>query len=170
METNIQRATRLLLEKKLTIAFAESATAGSLAYEFSRCDDAGEYLKGGIVCYDACLKEEMLGVDKELIRNYTPESMEVTRAITNGLAVLIRADIHVGVTGLPAPGGSETMEKPVGTMFICALLQGREFFSHTQVYAGSAEGIIKHAVDCVGELLYENLIGKDLKDSLTIKR
>lgn len=56
MQTNIQRAARLLLEKNLTIAFAESATAGRLSSEFSLPDDAGKYLKGAIVCYDACLK------------------------------------------------------------------------------------------------------------------
>lgn len=158
METSIDRVAKLLIERKLTIAFAESATAGALAYGFSRSRDAGEYLKGGLVCYDARLKQEILGVDAQLIQEFTPESMEVTEAITRGLARLISADIHVGVTGLPAPGGSETEEKPVGTMFIFGILNGTELVSHRQVYAGSAEAIIRQTVDCVGELVYKTLI------------
>jgi nicotinamide mononucleotide (NMN) deamidase PncC len=42
--------------------------------------------------------------------------MEVTEAIARGLTTLIPADIHIGITGLPCPGGSETAEKPIGTM------------------------------------------------------
>ncbi|RZM13234.1 MAG: CinA family protein [Pedobacter sp.] len=157
MQTNIQRAARLLLEKNLTIAFAESATAGRLSSEFSLPDDAGKYLKVAIVCYDACLKEEMLQVKKELIERYTPESAEVTAAITEGITRQISADIHIGVTGLPAPGGSETPEKPVGTMFIHALKHGMLLFSDRQLFSGSPEGIILHTVDRVAELLAQHL-------------
>ncbi|RZM22774.1 MAG: CinA family protein [Pedobacter sp.] len=157
MQTNVQRAAKLLLEKKLTIAFAESATAGRLSSEFSVPDDAGKYLKGAIVCYDACLKEEMLQVKKELIERYTPESAEVTVAITEGIADQISADIHIGVTGLPSPGGSETPEKPVGTMFIHAIKNGQPLFTDRKIFSGSPESIILQTVDRAAELLAQHL-------------
>ena len=78
LNADIVRCSELLLAKKLTIAFAESATAGRAAAEFSMMPDAGKFLKGAFVCYDACLKEEVLMVPKKLIEEYTPESMEVT--------------------------------------------------------------------------------------------
>ena len=71
---------RLLIENKLTVAFAASATAGRITSEFSLIDDAGKFLKGGIACYDAAIKESLLDVPHELIDRFTPESMEVTRA------------------------------------------------------------------------------------------
>jgi len=157
MKENIKEVAKLLIEKRLTIAFAESATAGRLAAEFSMPENAGKYLKGALVCYDASLKKDILGVESEMIEKYTPESAEVTEAIAMGLPHLIDADIHIGVTGLPAPGGSETSEKPVGTMFIHSIKDGKPFFKDRQVFSGNPETIITSAVDHVAELLLKNL-------------
>ncbi|SFH02082.1 CinA family protein [Pedobacter insulae] len=93
---NLQLVAELLIKHKLYLSFAESATAGRLAAEFSLVKDAGKFLKGAFVCYDACLKETVLAVPHELIEKYTPESMEVTRAITLGLQKIIQSDIYIG--------------------------------------------------------------------------
>ncbi|MGM9478085.1 CinA family protein [Pedobacter sp. GSP4] len=148
---------KMLTTGGLTIAFAESATAGRLTAEFSLINDAGKFLKGGIVCYDACLKETLLGVDPELIEQYTPESMEVTKAISNGLHKLIPADIAIGITGLTAPGGSETSEKPVGTIFIYASSPWAQLFSLRLNFAGDREDIVQATTARCAELLYDYL-------------
>ena len=148
---------RLLIDQKLTIAFAESATAGRMASEFSLVPDAGKFLIGGLVCYDACLKEQLLKVPEELIKNLTPESMEVTMAIAIGLEKLIPASLHIGITGLTSSGGSETPEKPVGTMFIHALLQGKALFSDRILFQGSPEEIIKQTIEYTALSLINSL-------------
>ena len=148
---------KMLISKKLTIAFAESATAGRLSAEFSMIDNAGEFLKGGIACYDACIKEDLLHVDHLLIETYTPESMEVTRAISLGLAKLIPADISVGITGLTTPGGSETGEKPVGTMFIYATHKGKLAFSQTFNFTGERQEIVSATVEACAAMLIDYL-------------
>lgn len=155
--TDIEECGRLLSAKGLTVAFAESATAGRHAMEFSLCEDAGKFLKGGIVCYDACLKEELLNVSKELIGACTPESAEVTYAIAVGLQQIIQADIHIGITGLTSPGGSETPEKPVGTMFICGIMGEFKIFEHREVFNGRPEEIIIGSVASTAKLLLEYL-------------
>lgn len=153
----ITATARLMIENGLTVAFAESATAGRLSWEFSMVKDAGKFLKGGVVCYDACLKESLLNVNPELIRRYTPESIEVTRAIAIGLQPLIDANIHIGITGLTRPGGSETKEKPVGTMFIYACRDGAEIFSGRYHFPGSHDHITEGiTLTCAGKL-YEYL-------------
>lgn len=158
--TDIDKCGRLLVANGLTVAFAESATAGRLAMEFSLCKESGKFLKGGIVCYDARLKEDLLHVSKELIDACTPESAEVTHAIAAGLKQLIAADIHIGVTGLASPGGSETKEKPVGTMFICAVLGESKIFEHREVFGGSAEEVILQTAERTSQLLSKYLRGK----------
>lgn len=115
----VSRCSELLAERNLTIAFAESATAGKLAYEFSLTPYSGKILKGGIVCYNACVKEDMLGISTEIMSTYTPESAEVTREICHALQHKMPAEVSVAITGLTAPGGSESPLKPVGTMFFC---------------------------------------------------
>src|SRR4051812_18653947 len=124
-ERKISECSKLMAGQGLTIAFAESATAGWLCSEFALTEESGKVLKGGLACYDADLKVSILGVPKALIDQFTPESMEVTREMAYRLAKLIPSDIQVTVTGLTTPGGSETPEKPVGTMFVYALMGNR---------------------------------------------
>jgi nicotinamide-nucleotide amidase len=153
----IIESSRIVAEEKLTLAFAESATAGRLAYEFSLTPDSGKILKGGLVCYDACIKEDTLGIPHEFIEKYTPESAEVTRELAHNLyKVIPSADIFVAVTGLTTPGGSETPEKPVGTMFIHALVKGRDC-ALREVFSGSAEEVVSATIKRVALLLIENL-------------
>ncbi len=153
----MQYVGRMLIKRKLTIAFAESATAGRLCAEFSMIKNAGNFLKGCIACYDASIKEDLLQVSHSLIEKFSPESIEVTRAITNGLSQVILADIHIGITGLTSPGGSESPEKPVGTMFIYATLKGEVLFSHRECFTGNRENIVYSTVIRCAELLEEHL-------------
>lgn len=153
----VVKSSKLIAEKGLSIAFAESATAGSLSYQFSLTEDSGKILKGGLVCYDASIKEDILGISPEFIEKYTPESAEVTRELARRLyKVVPSADIFVGVTGLTTPGGSETPEKPVGTMFIHAVINDQDF-AVREVFTGNAEEIVAATVDRVGRLLIETL-------------
>jgi len=149
----IEKAAKLLMRKNLTLAFAESATAGRASAAFSLACHAGKFLKGGFVCYDAALKCDVLQVPQEMLDKFTPESAEVTYAIAMGLTKLIPADIHIGITGLPCPGGSEDPEKPVGTMFICALLHGESWFTERILFQGSHEQIVEQTVDLIAEKL-----------------
>jgi len=151
--TTLQQVGKMLIEKKMSVAFSESATAGRLTSEFSMIDNAGEFLKGGVACYDACIKEGLLKVDHNLIERFTPESMEVTKAIAEGLATLIPADIHIGITGLTCPGGSETEEKPVGTMFIYGQHAGQHIFSERVNFSGDREDIVAGTVQRTAQLL-----------------
>lgn len=153
----IENASRLLISKNLTIAFAESATAGRAAAEFSLACHAGKFLKGGLVCYDASLKTDILNVPAEILEKYTPESMEVTRAIAEGLTRLIQADIHIGITGLPCPGGSESPEKPVGTMFVFALLHGSKWFETREVFNGTHLEIIEQTLHHLAKKLVQSM-------------
>ncbi|WP_449437096.1 CinA family protein [Pedobacter steynii] len=149
----------LLIKHRLTIAFAESATAGRLAAEFALIPEAGKFLKGGVVCYDANLKCSLLGVPQGHLKAFTPESKIVTCLMTSGLQKLIPADIHIGCTGLTAPGGSETEDKPVGTMFLYAISANELLFSEQAVFRGSPEEIVLQTVEFLADRLLLQLKG-----------
>jgi nicotinamide-nucleotide amidase len=150
------KCSELLLDKGLTIAFAESATAGRATAEMALIPNCGKTLKGGLVCYDAGIKQEILGVPAELVEKFTPESAEVTAELTRCMQRFMPADIQIAITGLTMPGGSETDEKPVGTMFIHANIQGKEV-AVREVYAGDAEVVVLQTIDRVARLLIEEL-------------
>lgn len=67
----VEDCAKLLAAQELNIAFAESATVGRMAAEFGLTDEAGKILKGGIVCYDAGVKEDLLKVDDKLVEDFT---------------------------------------------------------------------------------------------------
>jgi nicotinamide-nucleotide amidase len=156
-DTYLNLCGKLLIQHRLTIAFAESATAGRISAEFAMLPDAGKFLKGGIVCYDANLKCSLLGVPQEQLKVFTPESEIVTSSITVGLQKLIPADLHIGCTGLTAPGGSETEEKPVGTMFLYGIKSNEFLFSERIVFQGSPEEIVEQTIKFLTQRLHHYL-------------
>lgn len=138
----------LLKDKGLTVAFAESCTAGMLASEFVRAKGSSDVLKGSMVVYQPEVKSKLLGVKKDTLDLYTAESQQVTNEMVMGLHKLLGADINVATTGLAGPGGSETSEKPVGTMFVSFLYDGKaeEF---REVFKGNTESIRKQLTDYI---------------------
>jgi len=142
----VNDCSKIIKENQFTISFAESATAGRMAAEFSLTPESGDILKGGLVCYDASIKENILGISPDFVKEFTPESAEVTKEMAVKLKGLIESDIQVSVTGLTTPGGSENAHKPVGTMFIHVLIHENSIAVH-QVFQGSAEEIVLQAVD-----------------------
>ncbi|MEN6669057.1 nicotinamide-nucleotide amidohydrolase family protein [Psychrobacter sp. B38] len=129
---------KVLADKKLTVVFIESATAGYLSHRFSVCPYSGDVLMGGLVCYDASLKKNVLGISSQLIEQYTPESLEVTLELVKKSRTVFDADLHVACTGLLKPGGSETEEKPVGTFFYC-IGYGGEIYDFRCFCSGPSE-------------------------------
>ncbi len=156
----IINCSRILKEQGLTIAFAESVTAGRLAAEFSLTEDSGSVLKGGLVCYDAEVKEDVLGIDPGFIEKFTPESEEVTKELALRLKKLIKSDIQVAVTGLTTAGGSETPQKPVGTVFIQILIRDSSI-AVREVFKGSPEQIVLLAADLAAQTIIDDLTKTD---------
>jgi nicotinamide-nucleotide amidase len=141
-----------LLKKHWTIAFVESASAGRLSYEFSRVINSGEIFLGGLVCYHTCVKEEILDIPGEFIKKYTAESAEVTAAMATAFRQYLKADVYVALTGLTSPGGSETPDKPVGTIFIHCIFPSREVAERFE-FNGDAEAIVSQAIGAVAEII-----------------
>ena len=164
MEKNVEgmvsACVQILAKAGLTISFAESASAGKLAYEFSRTQYAGQVLKGGVVCYDAGVKVRVLGVPRYVIDEHTPESTEVTRILAVRVRDLLASDVGVGITGLLAPGGSETDEKPVGTVFFCLSSKDRTL-EVQKVFRGSPSQIAEALTLEVASYVHRYLCGMD---------
>jgi len=152
---NITLCSNRIAEKNLKVAVAESATAGWLASEFALAPESGKIFLGGIVCYDVCVKEDLFDIPKKIIDEFTPESAEVTRLLAERLTKYFKCDIAIAITGLTSSGGSETEEKPVGTMFIHIRLPENRYCAHREVFEGNPEEIISQTIEKTGQLLCE---------------
>lgn len=153
---NVMECSRALAGAGWNIAFVESATAGRMCSEFSLTPHSGDILRGGISCYEVFVKEYIIAVPHELIKEFTPESAEVTRSLAENARKLFKSDVTVAITGLTTPGGSESPEKPVGTMFL-HIITPTGYIADRHIFEGSAEAIVLQAIDHAA-LLVKNYI------------
>ncbi|CAN5422457.1 competence/damage-inducible protein A [soil metagenome] len=107
-----------LLERQLTIATAESCTAGMLAARLTDLAGSSRYVLGGLVVYSNAAKHALAGVDEALIASVGAVSAEVARELAVGARQRLGADLGVGITGIAGPGGA-TPGKPVGLVHLC---------------------------------------------------
>jgi nicotinamide-nucleotide amidase len=108
---------KLLKEKELTIAVAESCTGGYISHRITNVGGSSSYFNRGVVSYSNESKIEILRVPKELIGKFGAVSEEVARAMAEGIRAISKTDIGLSVTGIAGPTGG-TEEKPVGLVFI----------------------------------------------------
>lgn len=136
MNIQVTKFNKLLLDKKLSIAFAESITCGLMMHQLSTSKGTAAVLLGGIVCYNEEIKTHLLRVPPQLIKKHTAESQQVTNALAKGLSRLIKADISAAVTGLASTGGTEESELPSGTVFFSVYYHSK-LHIHSQRFLGS---------------------------------
>ena len=140
-----------LRERGLTLAAAESWTGGWFAKSVVDVPGASEVFFGGVISYVNKIKEQVLGVPRALLDQYTAVSAPVAEAMATGARRLTGADIAVSVTGLAGPGGG-TPEKPVGTVFI-GLSTPKETRAIALRLSGSRSRIrplaMKHAINAL---------------------
>lgn len=107
-----------LLGRQLTIATAESCTAGLLAGRLTERPGSSAYVLGGLVVYSNAAKHELAGVPTDLIDSVGAVSAEVAEALAAGARARLGTDIGVGITGIAGPDGG-TPDKPVGLVHLC---------------------------------------------------
>lgn len=114
-----------LKDKGLTIATAESCTAGGIAAAIASVDGASEYLVGGVVTYATELKKKLLGVTDEILETSGVVSRATAMAMNAGVRALTGASVAVSITGYAgASGGDEFAEN--GTIWICVGMDGKD--------------------------------------------
>ena len=114
---------RLLTEKGVKFATAESCTGGLIANRITNVPGASDVFTHGFVTYANAAKSEMLGVSQKDIETSGAVSEIVARAMAEGALKKSGAGISVAVTGIAGPGGG-TEDKPVGTAWIAVAVLG----------------------------------------------
>ena len=117
-----EHTVKLLIEKGVTVAAAESCTGGELEKRITDIPGASAALRGGVVVYTNEAKHLLLGIPMETIEKHGAVSFEVAAELAERVRRKLGADLGVGVTGLAGPDGDGVHE--VGTVFI-SLSDGR---------------------------------------------
>ena len=96
----------------LTVATAESCTAGLVAKRLTDIPGASEVFGCGIVSYQNAIKQKLLGVDPQLLARETAVCEAVAIQMAAGAKAQSGADLAVSVTGLAGPGVDERGREP----------------------------------------------------------
>jgi nicotinamide-nucleotide amidase len=108
---------KLLTDRDLTIAVAESCTGGLISSRITNVAGSSNYFERGIVSYSNGAKVELLKIDEDMVEKYGAVSMEVARLMAEGVKAVSGTDIGLAVTGIMGPGGA-TATKPVGLVYV----------------------------------------------------
>lgn len=114
---------KLLIEKNITIATAESCTGGLLAGRLVNYPGISEVFMQGAVTYSNEAKMQRLGVKKETLDKFGAVSSETAAEMAEGIGKTSNTNIGVSTTGIAGPGGG-TKEKPVGLVYVGLYING----------------------------------------------
>jgi nicotinamide-nucleotide amidase len=131
-------------EQHLTVATAESLTAGMVAATLANTPGASGMLQGGVVAYQNSVKAGVLGVPAELLSAVGSVDAGVAEAMADGARRACGADIGISTTGVAGPEPHDG--KAVGTVFIgMATPAGISSFEYG--FSGDRQSIREQACD-----------------------
>lgn len=105
----------------LTLATAESCTAGNIAAMITAIPGSSHFYKGGIIAYSDEVKVNILGVNPETLEKHGAVSEEVVIEMAKGAMKSMNSDCGVATSGIAGPTGG-TPDKPVGTVWIAVAM------------------------------------------------
>lgn len=115
----VEEIADLATEHGIGVGVAESLTGGQLAADLAAGPNASSWFRGGLVAYASEVKFDVLGVTPGPV--ITPTC---ARQMAWGAASLLDAEAVVATTGAGGPDPEEG--EPAGTVFVAALVRGRE--------------------------------------------
>src|SRR3712207_4056080 len=118
MDTGVAAAAAVhaLVERRQTLATAESLTGGLLAATVVEIPGVSAVFRGGLVVYATELKHSLAGVPEDLLADRGPVDADVAKALAEGARRRCGADWGLATTGVAGPEPQDG--KPVGMVFI----------------------------------------------------
>ena len=143
----------------LTVATAESLTAGLVSATLADTPGVSAILRGGAVTYATDAKASVLGVDADLLASGGPVQEEVALQMANGALALFGAELAVATTGVAGPGPSDGV--PAGTVVIAAVAAGGQGLARTLTLEGDRASVRWRTVTEALRILYE--VGEQIR-------
>lgn len=121
-------AQRVIEENKrkgLKVALAESCTGGLVGAALTEIPGSSAVFDRAFVTYSNEAKQDVLGVQSEIIESLGAVSAATVWAMAQGAIAHSDADTAVAISGIAGPGGGDAL-KPVGTVAFARAERGSE--------------------------------------------
>lgn len=147
---------RLLVERRKTLAVAESCTGGGLSNRITDVPGSSRYFRGSVIAYHNDLKRAYLGVPAATLARHGAVSIRVARKMAEGVRRLSGSDVGLAVTGIAGPSGG-TPRKPVGLVYL-GLADAHRTVSRRCQFLGDRSAIKGQAVQTALDWLRRYLL------------
>jgi nicotinamide-nucleotide amidase len=135
---------KLLSEKNLLLATAESCTGGGVAHAVTEISGSSNWFECGFITYSNSSKSELLDISPALIAQHGSVSEEIAAAMAEGALANCEAHVALSTTGIAGPLGA-VPGKPVGTICFAWSMNGK---THTErlLFTGDRESVRRQTV------------------------
>jgi nicotinamide-nucleotide amidase len=155
---------RAAIEKKTTLAVAESLTGGLVSDGVVEVPGASAVFVAGIAAYKDEAKRAVLGVRAETLDAHGAVSEACAREMAEGARRLTGADVALATTGIAGPDGG-SIEKPVGTTWF-AIADAAGTVANRRVFLGGRAEIRAYARERAFDLLRRRFFGLPLDSAV----
>jgi nicotinamide-nucleotide amidase len=119
MSTAVELKKLILRKPALTLAVAESLTAGQVQARIAAVSGASDYFLGGVTAYSLAQKVKLLGVNRTHARSVDCVSQRVAVEMAAGACQLFGADLAVATTGYAEPAPKQRVRTPHAWWALC---------------------------------------------------
>jgi nicotinamide-nucleotide amidase len=147
---------KLLTQKGMTLATAESFTGGKIAELITQMPGASAYFKGTIVSYATEAKINVLQVPKAVIENQSVVSAAVAEIMAQNVRKLMKTDFSIATTGNAGPTKGDSKEE-IGTVFI-AIASVKGVISEKFSMGAQRERVVQKSVYKAFEMLQKEIL------------
>ena len=156
IEARVASLATVLTEMQLSFACAESCTGGLLSKCCTDMAGSSDWFERAYITYSNEAKQQMLGVDAQLIQEHGAVSEAVARAMVAGVIENAPVQVAASVTGIAGPGGG-SQTKPVGTVCFGFFTPVDGFQVETCHFDGDREKVRLQSVDHVLDNLLQHV-------------
>ena len=146
-----------LIDKKYTLATAESCTGGLLSATIINYPGASQTFVEGCVTYSNEAKIKRLNVNKKTLDEHGAVSESTAKEMAIGITKQFNTNIGISTTGIAGPNGGDD-KKPVGLVYIGICING-ETTVYKNIFTGNRNEIRSNTVQTALENL-NNLLGE----------
>ncbi|MEX0290828.1 MAG: competence/damage-inducible protein A [Flavobacteriaceae bacterium] len=147
---------KLLTERGLTLAIAESFTGGRIAEQITAIPGASAFFRGSVVSYATATKIEVLKVPEELILEHSVVSEQVAVAMAENVRQLMKSEFGVATTGNAGPTKGDS-EADIGTVYI-AIASSKKVYAQKFSMGNHRTRIVQKSVNKAFEMLQKEIL------------
>ena len=148
----------LLKSSNKTLCTAESMTGGKIASTLVSVPGSSAYFNGGVIAYSSKIKQELLGVSPETIKNHSVVSSKVVQEMAISARKTTKSDYAIAVSGNAGPTSDNT-SSAVGVVFI-AIASDKGVVVEEFNFGHPREKVINRSVNKSLQMLQQEILKK----------